>query len=335
MILLPLGVFVTLLCHSDLAIQRNLRDEVETFYVAEAGVERALAEMQPGTSSDPLLAGNVSGEFPSAPLRYDVRVTTAGAGLLRIVSRGVGRNGTTKDVEALVARSRTPFTPAALYAEGDISGLDLGSRGFVVSGLDHRRSDSPGAATGTESAVAAVGSPNPAAEAALRKRLAGRQEQVVGNGGSGSIATTAPFALQRYASSLPNLPQAVPLAPGEATAEALGTDDRPQVTSVPGDLSITGSLTGNGILVVRGALHVSGSFAFEGLVLAMGGIVFEPASTVTISGALWRTLSTDTRLELGGSGGIVYSASAMAAVDHAFPNLLPYATVVVGRQEDS
>src|SRR5262245_46040506 len=73
MILLPLGAFVLWQCRTDLAIQHNQRAEIEAFYVAEAGLEHALAEIRPAASFAPLLRGpdrvagtNDDGGFPFA-----------------------------------------------------------------------------------------------------------------------------------------------------------------------------------------------------------------------------------------------------------------------------
>ena len=55
--LLPVGAFVMLQAHTDIAVERNLRHGLETFYAAEAGLEHAVAEIPPGVSFDALLVG--------------------------------------------------------------------------------------------------------------------------------------------------------------------------------------------------------------------------------------------------------------------------------------
>jgi hypothetical protein len=352
MILIPLGTFVAVQCRNDFLIQRNLRSEVEAFYVAEAGLEHAVAEIPPGRSFDRVLfgpdriagtnddgvfpfAGGPPAAFPYAPLRYDVHVTDAGDGMVQILSQGTGKNGASKVVTALVARSPLPVTPAALYAEGDVMRLALGSSGFLLSGFDHRLTDSATTPTATQAAIPALGTPSIDWERSLRARLSsGVADALVGAGGSPSIATVASLDLQTYASAMMQRPERVILTAVTANdLPTLGTEAAPQLSIVTGDCDVAGRVSGNGILVVQGALHVTGNLAFAGLVLALGGVVFEAGSDATISGALWRGVSVDDRLELSGAGAIAYSSAALGAVDTAFPGLLPHAAVVVGWQE--
>lgn len=50
----------------------------------------------------------------------------------------------------------------------------------------------------------------------------------------------------------------------------LGTDANPKITYVNGDLKLSGSGSGAGILIVKGNLDVGGSFTFDGVVLVVG-----------------------------------------------------------------
>jgi hypothetical protein len=119
---------------------------------------------------------------------------------------------------------------------------------------------------------------------------------------------------------------------GENT-DAPGT---PRIAVVEGDALVAESelVKGSGVLVVLGTLQVVGGLEFTGLVIALGGIVFEPSGSVTITGALWQGPSMDDRLELHASGAIVYSSTALAAADTAVPGILPHAAVVSGWEEE-
>jgi hypothetical protein len=352
MILLPLGAFVVFQCRTDFAIQRNLRAELEAFYVAEAGLEHAIADIRPGQSFDDILRGpdriastaddgvfpfreGPPGDFPAPPFRYAVSVTRGTNGMLHILSRGSGVNGASKMVEALVTRSRLAFTPAALHSDAAVVEVDLGSAGFLVSGFDHRRTDAPHEATGPEAPVPALAASNANAEEFLRRHLSdAAAHQLVGAGDAPSIATTAPLDLAAYATTIARLPTRVGLPAiiaGESAA--LGTAEAPLISFADGDLTVSGQLTGTGVLVIRGTFHVSGAVVFSGLVLAMGGVVCEPGSSVTVMGAFWHAPGTDGRLQLRGRGALMYSSSALASVDGAFPELLPHAVVVAGWQE--
>lgn len=351
MMLLPIGAFVALQCRTDWLIQHNLRAEVEAFYVAEAGLEHALAEISPGTSFDAVLAGpdRIAGTnddgifpfsegapsvFPYAPFRYEVRVARMSADVLSVQSSGFGVHDATKVVVALVRRDPVPATPAAFQVDGDASTLDMGSAGFLLSGWDHQIDDPPGAPTSGAAALPALSSSSPDAEDILRHRLRGESAQrLVGNGGAPSLATAPPVDVQRYATACSTRPERVQVSGASGDLAVLGTAETPQLSIVAGDLDVGGELTGVGILVVQGTWHVTGQVNFVGLVLAMGGIVFEPSSRVTVTGGLWRAASNDGRLQLAGSGGIGYSRAALAAVDAAFAGLLPHAAVVASWQE--
>jgi hypothetical protein len=352
MILLPVGAFVVLQCRTDLLIQHNLRAEIETFYVAEAGLEHAIAEIAPGTSFDDILTGpdhlagtpddgifsfaeGAPSAFPFAPFRYDVRVTRSGSDMVSVVSSGTGINGATRVVSVLVKRSAVPVTPAAFYAEGDVSALDMGSADFLLSGFDHQLADPPDAPAGPAAALPALSSSSVDMEGVLRQRLRGDSAQrLVGAGGTPSISTAPALDLPRYALACANRPEHIQV-PGLTVDEAmaLGTLQAPQLSIVSGDLNVAGQLSGAGVMVVQGTLEVTGTVAFTGLVLAMGGIVFDAGSDVTILGGLWRAASMDSRVQLGGRGAVVFSSAALATVDTAFQGLLPHPAVVASWQE--
>lgn len=352
MILLPLGAYVVLQCRTDWLLERNFRAELEAFYAAEAGLEHAVAEIEPGQSFDDVLAGpdRIAGtsddgvfpfregtpvDFASASLRYDVRLALTSGNMLSIVSYGSGRHGATKVVAALAARSALPFTPAALYAAGDIRGIDLGSGQLLLSGLDHLLSDAPASANGSAPAVAALASPDAAAEEALRLQLAGGLAgQFVGAGGTPSLATTGDLRVQNHATRLAAQPTSVRLGTLNVSDTAvLGTPRTPQISVVAGDADIAGWLSGTGILIVGGSLHVTGTFEFSGLVIALNSLLLESSGSMLITGALWQGPAADAALELRGSGAIMYSSRALGAVDAAFPGLLPHAVVLTGWQE--
>lgn len=352
MILLPLGAYVILQCRTDLLLERNFRAELEAFYAAEAGLEHALAEIEPGQSFDDVLAGpdgipgtaddgmfpfreGTAAAFTSAPLGYDVRLSLTAGNLLAIISSGSGRQGATKVVAGLAARSPWPFTPAALYSGGDIRRLDLGSGRLLLSGVDHLLSDAPANPTGGAAAVAALAGPDAAAEAALREQLpAALAGQLLGAGGAPSIATSRSLPVQTYATRLAAQQASVRLGAltvGDTTV--LGTPRTPQISVVDGDVDVAGWLGGYGVLIVQGALHVSGTFEFTGLVIVLNSMLCESSSNMLITGALWQGSMPNADIELRSSGAVVYSRAALAAADAAVPGLLPHAVILTGWRE--
>jgi len=351
MILLPLGAMVTLQCRTDLTIQHNLRSDIESFYVAEAGLAHAIAEIPPGQSFDQILAGpdqikgtaddgvfpfgeGAPAAFPCPPYRYDVQALPNGPNILNLVSHATGVNGSTKLVEALVTRSPFPFTPAALYAETTNTNLTLGGT-FRLSGIDHQAVFPPVVELQPSSAIPALSTPRPEAEAALRTELSGAAPgQIAGTGGAPSVATVQRLDLDTYANNVASVPMATAYAAGSVGNSTWGTTGAPQLSIVAGDLQVSGHLAGSGMLVVKGTLQVAGAVDFAGVILVQGAVLFDPSSIVTVVGTLWQAASQDERLELGGSGVIAYSHSALAGLDRAFPGLLPHAAMVAGWRED-
>lgn len=351
MILLPLGALVALQSRTDLTIQRNLRSDIATFYVAEAGLAHAVAEIPPGQSFDQLLVGpdHIKGTnddggfpfangspsaFPYAPYRYDVQVAPSGANLLRIISRASGPNGGVKVVETLVTRSPLPFTPAALYAETTTTNVSLGG-GFRLSGIDHQVRFPPVLQTAPMAPLPALSTPRPEAEARLRNELSSAApDQVSGAGGPPSIATVARLDLGTYAQHVANAPTAITHSTVPVEDARWGTQEAPQLSIVAGDLHVPGHLSGSGVLVIKGAFDVTGLVEFSGVVLVEGAVLFEQSSSVTVLGTLWQAASQDERMELHGNGGAVYSSSALSDCDRAFPGLLPHAVAVAGWHEE-
>jgi hypothetical protein len=351
MILLPLGALVALQARTDLSIQLNLRNDIEAFYVAEAGLAHAVAEIPPGQSFDQLLVGpdrrmgtsddgafpfaaGPPAAFPSPPFHYTVQVLPGGSAMLRLVSRGSGANRSTKVVENLVARSPLPFTPAALYTETTHPIFTLG-RSYRLSGIDHQAVFPPVPQAPPTAPLPALSTADADAAAALRTELSGAApEQVAGAGAVPSVGTVSALDLGTYANSVADAPSAAAHPAEPVDAAAWGTRDAPQLSIVDGTLRVAGRLTGTGVLVVRGSLEVAGTIEFSGMVLVQGAILFDPSSSVTLVGTLWQAGNQDERLQLDGTGVVAYSSRALADLDRAFPGLLPHAAVITGWQED-
>ena len=112
LVLLPVGAWMLMQTRGDFLVGRNLRSELETLFVADAGVAHALAQITADNSFDRLLGaksgvspfGGAAPAFPAPPFRYDVIVSPASSDTLRIVSAGYGRNGASKRVVALLKR---------------------------------------------------------------------------------------------------------------------------------------------------------------------------------------------------------------------------------------
>ncbi|HEY2931153.1 MAG TPA: pilus assembly PilX N-terminal domain-containing protein [Acidobacteriota bacterium] len=67
----------------------------------------------------------------------------------------------------------------------------------------------------------------------------------------------------------------------------LGTDEDPKITYVDGDLSISGSGGGSGVLIVKGNLDYQGSFDYTGVIIVLGGNLDMGGANKSIVGGLF------------------------------------------------
>lgn len=103
----------------------------------------------------------------------------------------------------------------------------------------------------------------------------------------------------------------------------LGTESSPKITVAEGDLSVSGSGTGVGLMIVKGDLDYSGAFTYRGLILVVGGcITFSGANKSLIGGLFLANLQGpdasgnysygDTCFSLEGNSNFYFSGSDIA-----------------------
>lgn len=132
-LLTPMATLAVRQAQTALLLQRQIRVTLQVFYVAEAGLARAYAEIEASPAFDRLLLGpdgiastDDDGEFPfaqsppeffpKAPYHYEVTVEPRDAASLDIVARGFGPGHTSQAVAATIMRS--PAAPAMAMVAG-------------------------------------------------------------------------------------------------------------------------------------------------------------------------------------------------------------------------
>lgn len=323
-------MFAALQARLDLLVQNYTRGALQTFAVAESGLEHALADIAADPRFERLLAGpdRQSGTaddgqfpfthpppelFPAAPFRYEVRVAAVGADRAEITARAFGPLGAVRTLVATVARDAQPAIAAALaLARGDPA-IALGG-GFQLAGADR---------SATAPAVAGLAIGDAAEVAATGDRLGAAVAQITGAGGSPSITSAALPDLAALAGTAARHSGAVTL--GSEAGGTLGTG----LFVAPGSLRLSDA-SGSGVLVVGGTLELAGMTTFTGLVVALGDVRIDPGNTVTIDGAV---LGGGAAVSLRGSGRIGYDAREIARVDAAYPGLLPRRARITGWRE--
>ncbi|MBI1750806.1 MAG: hypothetical protein HY234_05885 [Acidobacteria bacterium] len=203
-------------------------------------------------------------------------LTSTGRQVLRVTALAVLPNGARRlvqyDLSAVVLN--LSFA-AALTFDGQGSALfPPNSNVYTVNGNDAASCGMP-----PEAAKPALGVVNPGDDVSITASIpANRQSKYTGSGPApdvqninsslnpsyqtvaglealiAGIKTNADQVIQGPASSLPNL----------------GTASSPTITYVNGDLSLSGSQTGYGILVVTGNYSASGGVGWRGIVLVVG-----------------------------------------------------------------
>jgi hypothetical protein len=332
-VLLAIGAFAVMQARLDLLVQHHTRAAVEVFYVAEAGLEHALADLASDPRFERLLSGadgipgtpddgaypfrnGPPGFFPRAPFRYDVRVEPVDANAAEIVSRGVGSGPTTRIVTAPVLRSTEPYLPAAAAGFPIDLEMLLGDE-FSLLGSE------PGA-PGDDVPALAV------ADDGVRDRILSElpetaKQRIIGPGGTPSVAGRQFVDLIELAARIEQMPGAQILP--DSPAGNLGSG----IMVSRGSL-LLGSASGSGLLLVQGNLVVGDQLDFSGLVAVMGDVRFERSSSVHIDGGFLQG-RPGSQMTLLGAGHIKYDRNAIDTLDAMVPGLLPRSTVVAGWRE--
>lgn len=333
--LVPLAAFAAMQARLDAIVQHHARIALETFTVAESGLEHAVADFTADPRFERLLMGpdRVAGTpddreypfrspppayFPRQPFGYLVQASAPRPDIAEIRARGFGPLGAARVLVATVARSATPFVPGALALAASGVRLDLGSQ-FRISGR-LPAADDPGLP------AVAVDDPNAAAamSAALPPDAAPR---LSGRGGSPSIEGTA----------VPGIDGLAEAAARRSGARVLEGDVRGAIGDglfvSPTALRMA-DVSGSGILVARGPLDLSGICNFSGLIVALGDVRSGLGSDVAIAGAVL-VGAAGSAVSLRGGGHIAYDARVIEAVDTALPGLLPRRARVTSWREDN
>jgi hypothetical protein len=232
-----------------------------------------------------------------------------------ITALAVTPSGSRRMVQMEVAQDQLNFTaPSALTLDGSgDSFTGANSNNYQVDGNDV---GGCGTAAGSAPAVPAIGVP--AGDSTDKTAIITQIDNTVNNNqnkmnnyyGSGGTSPdveavslpstmTSVGALQTLVSQLKNdITQPVITGPATGLSNP-GTSDSPQIIYVNGDLTVSGSTIGTGILIVTGNLVFKGTAEWDGLVLVVGKGNFTMDGTNTFKGAV---LVADT---LDASGGVL------------------------------
>ncbi|MEZ5963544.1 MAG: hypothetical protein R3F56_06830 [Planctomycetota bacterium] len=144
----------------------------------------------------------------------------------------------------------------------------------------------------------------------LASLTAAEQARIDGPGGPPSLGTMTPLDLDDLVSIVQNVADLVltsALYPGLSFGDMASND--PRITYRNGNLKLTGTSHGGGVLVVTGDLEVMGNFSFDGLIIVLGNISNGSGSAL-IRGAMLQGPSAAT-VDLRGNFDLQFSSTAL------------------------
>ena len=335
---------------NDIKRTESFKESRMAFYIAEAGVEQAKANIK-ASNYDSILAGpdgntatttdngtftitggsiaaisgnqytQVSFNGGTYSVRFydnddgDSDYTHDVDGLGYIYSIGVYKNST-KVIRALVKKKNiNPASlPAAVTLVGPAATITAQGSGFLVDGNGTTTTGVSDPNCGNKDAVATE-----ASAAHTSVTLGGNADsKIVGvSGDTPDIINNETTFTYVKALALYNTikPLATNLGVTSQTGGTLGTAASPQLSYVSGDLSLKGNVSGVGILIVDGNLDMQGTINFQGLILI--GICptcmgqLVGTGSATVYGGMVMGNTLDTAAKFTGSANIMYSCQGL------------------------
>jgi hypothetical protein len=254
-------------------------------------------------NSGPNLVDNHAGVSPTTQVCWNARThtqvvlpsgmsscTTAGyTPVYLLTALAVTRSGARRMLQYEVAPVRLPPLPSPLTFDGPASTFTppydaSNSNNFVVDGSDTATAGTPAGCPGAGSSTPAIGAWDTYADSAISGAIpSNRQDHYTG----AQCPSTCPDVqavdltglntptmlktnLVDLVTSTADQVLAGPLNNPTWPAGDMGTDTSPKVTVVQGDLTLSGSTSGSGILLVTGTLTTSGNTSFNGIILVVG-----------------------------------------------------------------
>jgi len=290
-------------------VRQEMRFE-KAFFVAEAGIERAKAELRYHFATNFASATNY-GEG-----RFYVNVQSNSSGTNRYIIRSTGIVETaTRVIEVVV--SNTPFVPPE-HADGAL-GIYGTNTDLVVKGsgaIDGHDWDLPTVLGGNDATTNA----NPAAPGVFYTSPSTdidpqKSDSIIGNPWkTNGVGMYDEIDWTQFVNSI--MPPT-----WYADGAPLGTRAAPIITLLrPGvDTTFNGTLTGAGILIIPGdaTLKINGTFDYEGLIILIGdgkidvGDEFSALGTARIFGSIV-CIGNELDVNIQGTFDLNYSTQAMA-----------------------
>ena len=245
-----------------------------------------------------------------------------------------GRDGESVTLEKQVqSNAITIPRPGSVYIEPGVV-LDLQGNNFLIDGHDTNPDGTPGPGPDQYGISTAEGGTPGDNSAALVAQVGNNQDDnILGVGADPSIGEVAGGidvdALYSQFVASPN--QTIPAGTYDGVAWGDWASSDMVTTYVPGNLRLSGTASGAGVLIVDGDLTVIGEFEFAGIIIVTGDARFTGGGSGT---HLWGTLMTkgSTQVDVGGSAELIYSSVVLDTLETSVTASSGYNTVYYGER---
>jgi hypothetical protein len=200
---------------------------------------------------------------------------------------------------------------AAFYVDDPLATFTYSGTSFSIDGNDQNLDGTKG----PKPALPGMGTPGDPKKLASQFSKA-QKSKVTGKGGTPSVLTVADIDLENEIHHLGSLATLVWTGMDEKVSNAQIGDYQklvPVIAHAKGNLTLSGSAKGCGVLVVDGDLVLSGNFDFVGVILVAGSVTFNGGGgKKNLHGALLTPGTiAGTDGSLGGSVQLQYSSQAV------------------------
>ena len=271
--------------------------------IANSGVEAFLEKMRRDKT--------LNGKFENNNLMdgsYDIDIS--GPDSLGTVT-SVGHFGNTNH-QTIVKVSREPVdmppSLGALYIVSDVLGLKLNGN-LDINGNDTNIDGSPG----PESAIPGVALDEPSDSAYFIDNIKSKiANDIEGLGGSPSVYSS-PDTTDWEAVTMNLIFSAdLTVSSGTYSSEHFGTPTDPIITFMNGDIHLSGTCDGDGIMVINGNLTMSGNFTYRGIILVYDESTID--CQITGNGGVYGSVilvGSDVDIHATGNSSFYYSSEAI------------------------
>jgi hypothetical protein len=351
-----MGATAMMITSTEIRISHNYKPGKQALYIAEAGVQRAIKDLEASSSSfdDVLLGADGAADSPDDGVLVSIGSSVAlgkGAYAVQILDNDDGDDdwftdlddkviiastgsihGAVRTVEVIFSKTSVPIdVDGALSIYGDTPKAYFNGNP-TVNGNDHRipedfncegvgceERDSEG---GDATAGIYTTGELTRVQSGNSTTVAGNPDQLQGSEEDENHYSASYW--QDFATAL--IPMAGVTLAGGNISDDLGTRDDPQITVISGDVHFTGTVDGAGILIVTENAAFAGNFHYEGLVIVLNNqgdeeqVEFELAAqgTARFFGAVVVAGPEPSEVKIGGTSGIFYSSEALANIQNSF-----------------